>query len=121
MASVMQAKLHLRMLKLQLVTCLDTSTVSCTLMSLCLLCRWEVLQQVLQLIAGCESLEDYQLLVHEGRHILNVLPGGVLKPWKGADPGVVEGRARIHPTEDLLTAVPHGSVLNSTAAGAVNE
>ena len=90
--------------------------IACSCMSVCLLCRWEVLEQVLQLIEGCEGLEDYKRLVHEGGHILNVLPGGVLKPWKGVDPGIVDGSATVEASENLLTAVPHRSVLNSTVA-----
>ena len=41
--------------------------------------RWQVLEQVLQLIIDCKTLEDYKRLAEEGRHILNVLPGGILR------------------------------------------
>ena len=34
----------------------------------------------MQLIKGCETLEDYKRIAEEGRHILDVLPGGILRP-----------------------------------------
>ncbi|CAL5229802.1 g13197 [Coccomyxa viridis] len=43
--------------------------------------RWDLLEQILRLIQSCETLEDYTRLVSQGGHILNVLPGGVLRPW----------------------------------------
>ena len=42
--------------------------------------RWQVLEQVLQLNKRCETLEDYKRIAEEGRHILDVLPGGILRP-----------------------------------------
>ena len=112
----MRVKSQLRMLNLQLASRSEVIACSCMSMRVCLLCRWEVLEQVLQLIEGCESLEDYKRLVHEGGYKLNVLPGGVLKPWKGVDPGIVDGSVTVEASHDLLTAVPHGPVLNSTVA-----
>ncbi len=46
-----------------------------------ILCRWDLLERILRLIQSCETLEDYKRLVSQGGHILNVLPGGVLRPW----------------------------------------
>ena len=45
------------------------------------MCRWEILERVLRLIASWGTLEDYKRLVSQDRHILNVLPGGVLAAW----------------------------------------
>ena len=63
--------------------------------------RWQVLEQVLQLIKGCETLEDYKRIAEEGKHILDVLPGGILQPEQ---PNAEDPEEESLASEDTLTA-----------------
>lgn len=58
----------------------------------CLARRWQVLREVLDMLLGVRGNHSAYLdLVSEGKHILNVLPDGVLEPWEPpasvGDPG----------------------------------
>lgn len=74
--------------------------ISCERQQMCVLRRWEILEQVLHLVRECKSLEDYQRIVGEGGHILNVLPGGVLTPWSLNNTASSEG---VPATGEVLT------------------
>ena len=67
--------------------------------------RWQVLEQVLQLIKGCETLVEYKRIAEEGRHILDVLPGGILRPEQpNAENPKEESPASDQTLEDALAA-----------------
>ncbi len=60
----------------------------------CFARRWQVLRQVLDMLLGVRGNHSAYLdLVSEHRHILNVLPGGVLEPW---DPPAPKGTPGDH-------------------------
>lgn len=88
-------------------------------------CRWEILEQILRLIQSCETLEDYKRLVSQGRHILDVLPGGVLRPGNGI-PGLANmsiSPAAEHPPQGSSLPRPTPSsqaVGNSSGAGVLS-
>ena len=56
---------------------------------------------MLQLIKGCETLEDYKRIAEEGKHILDVLPGGILQPEQ---PNAEDPEEESLASEDTLTA-----------------
>lgn len=81
------------------------------------LSRWQVLEQVLQLIKGCRTLEDYKRIAKEGGHILDVLPGGILRPQQ---PNAEDLKEESPASEDALAAkVEAVSEHGSTSGAAV--
>ena len=78
--------------------------------------RWQVLEQVLHLINKCTTLRDYKRIAEGGRHILDVLPGGILQPEQ---PKVEDPKEESPASEDALAAnimaVSGGGSNNSSA------
>ena len=72
------------------------------------------MKQVLRLIQSCETLEEYKRLVSQGGHILNVLPGGVLRPWMSN--GLV-GIPDVGARNASAAHLPQGSPLPGTYPG----
>jgi hypothetical protein len=67
----------------------DEHALLCCAQRPILMCRWEVLQRVLEGVRSVRGNHSAYLdLVSRGEHILNLLPGGVLTPWVPPAPAV---------------------------------
>ena len=80
--------------------------------------RWQFLEQVLQLIKGCETLGDYKRIAEEGRHILDVLPGGILRPEQldAENPEEKSPASKDTLTANTVAVSEHGSNVSAAVA-----
>ncbi|BDA45095.1 hypothetical protein COCOBI_06-5750 [Coccomyxa sp. Obi] len=72
---------------------------------------WQVLRQVLDMLLGVRGNHSAYLdLVSERRHILNVLPGGVLEPWDPPAPQGDPGDPPAGGTEQMSSSEASGLI-----------